>query len=92
MNRLHCSEAIARASYRFIGVSCVIGLIANVTKHGFHLSGIVWPVLLSGAMFVLGMQPKSALRESGKSTMLHSATWLSVLFLFGAAIYQRFFR
>jgi hypothetical protein len=86
----HYSEAIARAAYRFMGAAFVIALIANVTKHGFHLSGVVWPILLSGSMFILGMQPRSAMRESGKWATLYSATWLSVLFLFGTIIYQRF--
>jgi hypothetical protein len=86
------SEAIARTSYRLIAVAWVVALIAYVAKHGFHLSGIVWGVLLSGAMFVLGMQPKSSIRESDKWTMFYSATWLSALLLFGTIIYQRFFR
>jgi hypothetical protein len=43
-------------------------------------------------MFVLGMQPKSSVRESGKWTMFYSSAWVSALFLFGTIIYQRFFR
>jgi len=92
MNMPRHSEAIARAAYRFMGVAFVIALIANVTKHGFHLSGVVWAVLLSVSMFILGRQPKPAMRESVKWSTLYSATWLSVLFLFGTIIYQRFFR
>ena len=33
---------------------------------GFHLSGVLWPVLLSVSMFSLGVAPESVVRSSGR--------------------------
>ena len=85
-------EATVRIAYRFGGAACVILLITNVSRHGFHLSDVIWPLLLSGAMFALGMQPKATTRQSDKWTMLYFATLSLVLFLFGTIIYQRLFQ
>jgi hypothetical protein len=86
------SETITMFAYRFMGFACIVGLIANVTKHGFHLSGILWPVLLSVAMFSLGVQPKSRLQESGKWAVRYLSSVMLVLFLLGTVVYQRFLR
>jgi hypothetical protein len=79
-------------AYRFMGFACIVGLIANVTKHGFSLSGVIWPILLSVAMFSLGVQPKSALRASGKWALRYWCSLTLALFLFGTVVYQRFLR
>ena len=44
-------------AYRTLAVGCVVGLVANVYKHGWSLSGMIWPILLSTLLFSLGTNP-----------------------------------
>ena len=86
------SETVTKMVYAFLGMGCLVAMITNVTKHGFNLSGVIWPLLLAGTMFSLGMQPQSAPRDSGKWTTLYFGSLSLVLYLFGTIIYQRFFQ
>ena len=86
MNTSLRSETILLIAYRFMGFACIVALIANVTKHGLSLSGVIWPLLLSIAMFSLGVQSKSTQRESATWAVRYSCTVMLVLFL----VYQRF--
>ena len=72
-------------AYRTLAVGCVAALIANVYKHGWSLSGMLWPILLSTLLFSLGTNPA---RRSIAWLVRYIVAFAVLLFLLGIIIYQ----
>jgi hypothetical protein len=72
-------------AYRGLGVGCVVALIANVYKHGWSVSGMIWPILLSTLLFSLGTNPT---RRTTAWLVRYIVAFAVLLFLLGIIIYQ----
>src|SRR5678815_4306384 len=67
-------------AYRTLAVGYVVALIANVYKHGWSPSGMIWPILLATLLFSLGTNPA---RQSTAWLVRYIVAFAVLLFLVG---------
>jgi hypothetical protein len=85
MESVSASDRFMIWAYRTLGFGCAVALIANVYKHAWSLSGIIWPLLLSTLLFSLGTNPA---RRSTAWLIRYIVAFTVLLFLLGIIIYQ----
>jgi hypothetical protein len=74
-------------AYRALGFGCLVAWTGNVYKHGWSLSSISWPILLSALLFSLGTNPA----RRRMAWLVRSIVALAALvFLLGVIVYSLF--
>jgi hypothetical protein len=71
--------------YRVSGLACFGALVAYVYKHGWNLSDMILPLLLSALMFSLGANPE---RKSAAWAVRHAVALLIALLLLVGILYN----